>query len=100
MKKINFKQFSMPDGVAGEKQITGDVSESFAKVIYNYMTGIAAKVLAEKIYKTEGAAEYDDKEIDIMRRAAADYCLPRIIDGLEAQLADVEADTKGAETAE
>ena len=35
-----------------------------------------------------------------MRRAAADYCLPRIIDGLEAQLADVEADTKGAEAAE
>ncbi len=100
MKKINFKQFTMPDGVAGKKKITGDVSESFADAIYNNVPGIAAKVLAEKIYKSDGPTEYDDKEIKTMRAAAVELCTPRFIDGLEAQLADVEADTKGAETAE
>ena len=29
MKKINFQKFSMPDGIANKKQVTGDVRESF-----------------------------------------------------------------------
>ena len=83
MKKLNFAQFSMPDGIAGRKQTTGDVRESFADAIYNNLNGVAAKVLAEKIYKSEGEAEYNEKEVEMMRLAAGNFCQPRFADGLE-----------------
>lgn len=97
MKKINFQKFSMPDGIAGRKQTTGDVRESFADAIYNNLNGVAAKVLAEKIYKSEGKAEYNEKEVEMMRLAAGNFCQPRFADGLEKALSE---DSEGAETSE
>ena len=93
MKKINFQKFSMPDGIANKKQVTGDVGESFADSIYNNLAGIAAKVLAEKIYKSEGAVEYDEKEVQIMKVAATNFCQPRFMDALEMVLTE---DIEGA----
>lgn len=93
MKKINFQKFSMPDGIANKKQVTGDVRESFADSIYNNLSGIAAKVLAEKIYKSDGAVEYDEKEVEMMKVAATNFCQPRFMDALEMALAD---DIEGA----
>lgn len=96
MKSINFQSFTMPKGISGKVTETGDVRESFANAIYDNIPGIAAKVLAEKIYTSEGAAIYKDEEIKTMRLAAANFCTPRFIDALEAALAD----TKGADSAE
>ena len=88
MKKINFQKFSMPDGIANKKQVAGDVRESFADSIYNNLSGIA-----EKIYKSEGAVEYDEKEVEMMKVAATNFCQPRFMDALEMALAD---DIEGA----
>lgn len=96
MKKVNFEAFAMPGGIANRKQVTGDVRESFADTIYNNFNGIAAKVLAEKIYKSQGETEYNDKEVEMMRLAADNFCQPRFIDGLNMALA---ADIEGTETA-
>ena len=69
MKKINFQKFSMPDGIANKKQVTGDVRESV------------------------DASAVDEKEVEMMKVAATNFCQPRFMDALEMALAD---DIEGA----
>lgn len=95
MKRINFKEFEMPEGISGKTVTKGDVRESFADVLYNKCNGIRAKVLAEKIYKSDGAVEYEDDEVAVISNIANAECTPRFIAGLEMQLnAQAEAETK------
>ena len=54
MKKINFEKMLVAMDVARKHCINRDYREDFANAIWQSNFGIAAFVLAEKIYKSEG----------------------------------------------
>lgn len=82
MKKINFKEFPMKTGIASKDIVKADIRESFADVLYSNINGIKALTLAQKIYKSEGEIEFDDEEFDLIKIAAEQNCVPRLIDSL------------------
>lgn len=86
MARINFKEFSVPTGVSGRQRRTGDVRESLADLVYLNVNGIRAHALAMKIYRSEGAEEYDNDEVALIRQVAERMCVGNFIDGLYAQL--------------
>ena len=51
-------------------------------MLYTQVSGIAALVLAQKIYKSEGEEEYDDNEYELIMRVANSMCVPAIIEAL------------------
>lgn len=64
--KVNFKQFPMYVGIRKTERVAVDISESLANLIYMNIPGIAAHVLAEKIYAAEGEIELTDAETGII----------------------------------
>lgn len=86
MAKLNFKEFTVPTGIGGRSSRTGDARESLADLIYLNVNGIRAHALAMKIYRSQGAEEYDRSEVSLITRIANEYCTPAFIDGLRAQL--------------
>ena len=64
--KLNFKQFTIPTGISGKESRTGDARESLADLIYMNVNGIRAHALAMKIYKSQGAEEYDRTEVSLI----------------------------------
>lgn len=70
MKKINFEKMLVAMDVARKHCINRDYREDFANAIWQSNFGIAAFVLAEKIYKSEGETEYDEKEVKIIQQVA------------------------------
>lgn len=84
--RLNFQQFSVPTGVSRTNRQTGDARESFADMIYLNVNGIRAKVLAMKIYQSEGETEYSPDEVKLIREVAEKLCAPNFIDGLMEQL--------------
>lgn len=88
MSRINFKEFSVPTGVSGKQRRTGDVRESFADLLYLNVNGIRAHALAMKIYKSDGAEDYDDDETRLIKDVAERMCVGSFIDGLYEQLND------------
>ncbi len=96
MAKLDFKHFSKYTGIRRTDKETGDVREEFADLIYRMAGGIKAHALAFKIYGSSGDEEYNDEEVDIIRRVAERFCLPGFIDGLYEQL-DIKHDTKKEE---
>lgn len=84
--RIDFKHFTVPTGINGLHKQTGDARESFADIIYTMVNGIRAHALAMKIYKSDGAVEYTDDEVRLMKGLAERYCTPAFIDGLRAQI--------------
>ncbi len=90
--KINFQQFKIYTSVNHKKSETGDIRELFADAIYNSVNGIRAHALAMKIYKSEGATDYEDKEAELIKSVAERLCAPGIIDGLNEQLEEAQSD--------
>ena len=86
MAKLDFQHFTVPSGISGKDSRTGDARESFADILYMGASGIRAHALAMKIYKSEGAEEYTDEEVRLMKGLAERFCTPAFIDGLRAQL--------------
>ena len=84
--RIDFKHFTVPTGINGLHKQTGDARESFADIIYTMVNGISPHALAMKIYKSDGAVEYTDDEVRLMKGLAERYCTPAFIDGLRAQI--------------
>lgn len=82
MKKINFSSLSVRTGIGSEQTTQLNIKESFANMLYTQVSGIAALVLAQKIYKSEGEEEYDDNEYDLIMRVANTMCTPAIIEAL------------------
>ena len=82
MKKINFSSLSVRTGIGSEQTTQLNIKESFANMLYTQVSGIAALVLAQKIYKSEGEEEYDDQEYDLIMRVANAMCTPAIIEAL------------------
>lgn len=86
MAKLDFQHFTVPSGISGKDSRTGDARESFADILYMGASGIRAHALAMKIYKSEGAEEYTDEEMRLIKGAAERFCTPAFIDGLRAQI--------------
>ena len=82
MKKINFASLSVRTGIGSDQTTRLNIKESFANMLYTQVSGIAALVLAQKIYKSEGEEEYDDNEYELIMRVANSMCVPAIIDAL------------------
>jgi hypothetical protein len=93
--RIDFKHFTVPTGINGLHKQTGDARESFADIIYTMVNGIRAHALAMKIYKSDGAEEYTDDEVRLMKGLAERYCTPAFIDGLRAQIQKGGGDESG-----
>ena len=93
--RIDFKHFTVPTGINGLHKQTGDARESFADIIYTMVNGIRAHALAMKIYKSDGAVEYTDDEVRLMKGLAERYCTPAFIDGLHAQIQEGGGDESG-----
>lgn len=83
---MDFQHFTVPSGISGKDSRTGDARESFADILYMGASGIRAHALAMKIYKSEGAEEYTDEEMRLMKGLAERFCTPAFIDGLRAQI--------------
>lgn len=84
MKKINFSSLSVRTGIGSDQTTQLNIKESFANMLYTQASGIAALVLAQKIYKSEGEEEYDDNEYDLIMRVANSMCVPAVIEALSS----------------
>ena len=82
MKKINFKEFPVKHNISGTDIKKEDLREQFADLIYSNISGIKALTLAQKIYKSEGEEEYDDNEIEIIKKTVEELCIAMIIDSM------------------
>ena len=87
--RIDFKHFTVPTGINGLHKQTGDARES------TMVNGMRAHALAMKIYKSDGAVEYTDDEVRLMKGLAERYCTPAFIDGLRAQIQEGGGDESG-----
>ena len=68
--KINFKQFPIYTDITHETREAVDVKNSLANTIYMNVPGIAAHVLAEKIYKSDGEIELSNEDIELIKSCA------------------------------
>lgn len=80
MKKIDFQHFRIANGIKNDVIVEIDTREQLADVIYNNVNGIAALTLAQKIYKSEGETEYDEKEIKVLTEVIDNICRAAIVD--------------------
>lgn len=68
MKRIDFQHFMLSVGIASNDTVMVDVREELANLIYNNVSGIAALETAQKIYKSEGETEFDEREMDVITK--------------------------------
>lgn len=68
--KINFKQFPVYTDITHETREAADVKNSLANTIYMNVPGIAAHVLAEKIFKSEGEMDLSIEDIELIKSCA------------------------------
>ena len=80
MKKIDFQHFRIANGIKQDVIVEIDTREQLADVIYNNVNGIAALTLAQKIYKSEGETEYDEREIKTLTEVVDNICFDAIVD--------------------
>lgn len=80
MKRIDFQHFRIANGIKNDVIVEMDVREQLANVIYNNVNGIAALTLAQKIYKSEGETEYDEREIKVLTEVIDNICRAAIVD--------------------
>lgn len=87
MKTLNFKNLQL-------KSISGlitelDLREVIAEQIYSKLGGIKFKLLAEKIYKSEGDFQIDDKEEEAIKALVSDdseFFNNKVADAIREQL--------------
>lgn len=80
MKKIDFQHFRIANGIKNDAIVEIDTREQLSDVIYNNVNGIAALTLAQKIYKSEGETEYDEREIKVLTEVIDNICRAAIVD--------------------
>ena len=85
--KIDFEHLKIYTSIAKTQQIEIDAREAIANIFYIKGQGIRSHVLAEKIYKTSGATEYDDIEQNMIQ-GIIPQCTPAFQDALNAALKD------------
>ena len=62
--KINFRKFPMYASIRKDMVVEQDIAEQYADSIYRNVPGLAAHVLAEKIFGSTGETVLNDSEID------------------------------------
>lgn len=92
MKKVNFKEFRIPIGIAAKKWKVRDVREEIADFIYTKMSGIRAHTVAHKIYESDGPLELSDEEFKAVMTIFEQFAIGAYIDGLKAQLHDPKSE--------
>lgn len=90
MKKIDFKNFTIPLDISGTKKQTADVREAFANMLYTRTNGIRAHSLAMAIYRSEGILEVTGEDAELISATAAQFCTPAFIDAINEQLNNQE----------
>ena len=68
MKKVNFKQLELRS-LSGERE-EADVRDFVGEMVYARVPGLGAKLLAEKIYKSDGEIELSEEEEGVLKGIA------------------------------
>ena len=68
--KINFTKFPLYTDITHAVREDVDIKESLANTIYMNVPGIAAHVLAEKIFKSEGEMDLSIEDIELIKSCA------------------------------
>lgn len=89
-KCIDFKRFELFCGISRKECLVQDCREGFADIIYLNGTGVACSTLAMKIYKSEGATEYSDEEIALMKRFVEAYGSVALNDSFDMNIKEKE----------
>lgn len=86
MKKLDFRNFSVPTGITRQTREVFDAREQIADLLYTRVSGIKAHRLAFKILDSTGEEKYGDEEAGLIKSVVEQYCLPCVIDGLNELL--------------
>lgn len=78
---IDFSRIELFTDVAHTTCNICDLRTQFANVIYNMGNGIEAHALALKIYNSEGATFYEDRELMLIEQYSK-LCAPSFIDAI------------------
>ena len=92
MKKLDFRNFSVPTGITRQTREVFDAREQIADLLYTRVSGIKAHRLAFKIFESTGETEFSDEETGMIHMAVERYCLPNVIDALNEILGGSETD--------
>ncbi|MEF9922985.1 MAG: hypothetical protein RR854_00225 [Muribaculaceae bacterium] len=87
MKTLNFKQLKLKS-LSGQI-IELDIREIIAEQIYSKLGGIKFKLLAEKIYKSDGDFEINEKEEESLNALVSDdsdFFNNKVADAIREQL--------------
>ena len=91
MKKLDFRNFSVPTGITRQTREVFDAREQIADLLYTRVSGIKAHRLAFKIFESTGETEFSDEETGMIHMAVERYCLPNVIDALNEILGGSES---------
>ena len=80
---IDFGKIEVPENLAKTRVRVMDIREPFADIIYQRGTGIACRALAVKIYNSEGATEYNEKEVELIAGLSQYLLAPAVMDGVK-----------------
>lgn len=79
---INFEKIEVPENLAKTRVQVVNIKEAFADAIYQRGTGIACHSLALKIYNSDGATEYNEREVQLISTLAQSIVTPAVMDGI------------------
>ena len=88
MKTINFERFEIYTSINHKEVIAQDCREGFANIVYLNGSGVACHALAMKIYKSEGATEYSDEELTLMKQFAENFGNLSLLDSFDMNIKD------------
>ena len=81
--KINFKKLKLTSPSGEVKEM--DTREAVGELIYSGANGIGYKLLAEKIYKSDGEVELDENEGKLLVRLLdSDFFTNKLTDAIRA----------------
>ena len=69
MKKLDFRNFSVPTGITRQTREVFDAREQIADLLYTRVSGIKAHRLAFKIFESTGETEFSDEETGMIHMA-------------------------------
>lgn len=79
--KLNFEQLEIFIDIAHKQCQVSDMREAFANVLYQSGQGIAAHSIAMKIYQSKGETEYDEREVELIKKYS-ELTTPAFIDAV------------------
>ena len=88
MKKLDFRNFSVPTGITRQTREVFDAREQIADLLYTRVSGIKA----HRLFESTGETEFSEEETGMIHMAVEHYCLPNVIDALNEILGGSETD--------